>query len=234
MVLVSCTPLAVSKTQTALPVTVFAPTQTLIPTKTNIPTLTSTATAMPSLTPTLTLVPQSSILFQRTFEDDIVGQWAPVEGIWEIVQESDGNHCLSGSAHSAPPPQIWYHTNIYWTDYALETRVKLIKGNTLFILIRSNVTANGHLHYGVAFGNGLGLIQTWASLNGNVPFLVYPDKWYTVRVEIKGDALSAYVDNSLSQEITLQAPLIKQGGFGYVIGEEDKVCLDDIKAWELK
>ena len=225
--------------QTTLPPATFIPTETPVSANTAASTSVPTDAVLRTLSSTLTPVPQSKILFQRDFEDGLIGDWAPVEGIWTLEQEPDGNHCLAGSAHSATPPQIWRHDRtLSWTDYALETRFKFIKGHTLFILIHS--IAGSDQHYGVAINEyGYGFMKTWVQLGNNIPMTVYPDKWYTIRVEIQGDSLRAFMDSDaldsrLSQEITLQAPIIERGGFGYVIGQEDQVCIDDIKVWSLK
>lgn len=238
VVLLSCIALE-GTVQTALPPATLIPTQTSVPANTAAPASIPNDTVISTLLPTLTPVPQDSILFQRDFEDGFIGDWAPVEGVWTLEQEPDGNHCLAGSAHSATPPQIWRHDRtLSWTDYALETRFKFIKGHTLFILIHS--IAGSDEYYGVAINEyGYGFMKTWVQLGNNIPMSVYPDKWYTIRVEIQGDSLRAYVDSDaldsrLSQEISLPAPILERGGFGYVIGEEDQVCFDDIKVWSLK
>jgi hypothetical protein len=83
-------------------------------------------------------------------------------------------------------------------------------------------------------------MKTWSMISGNnIPVLPYPDEWYTVRAAIKGDLFNAriestYLENPLFQESTLKSPVVDHGGIGYVIGNGDKVCFDDIKVWSLK
>jgi hypothetical protein len=238
IVLASCVP-SEGAIQTALPTLIVIPSKTSEPsqTPTKLPTLTPTKTNTPTVTPTPTLVPRSSILFQRTFEDGALGVWSHQGGIWVIEQEPDGNDYMSGSSSSSSgnqnPSQIQYtYQNTGWIDYALETRVKFIKGHTLYILIRSNVGSGEH--YGVAINDfGFGFMQTWSGIGTNIPMMLAQNRWYTIRMEIKGDLLSAYIDNALVQELKLQPRVNNYGGIGYVI-DRDTVYFDDIKAWSLK
>ena len=232
--LASIVPTPISSVTITPMVTHVSPTKTftLTPTRTHLPTLT------PSFTPTITFtptpVPTTSILFQRNFEDGTIGTWQYKNGTWAIKQESDGNHCLLGSGPSTGAPQIWYRSEkTHWTDYALETRVKFVKGHTFYMLMRSDVGSDDH--YGLALNDyGLGLMRTWKTL-GNI-FSMQPvqDRWYTFRVEINGDFISEYMDDLLVQGFKLYGLIFSQGGFGYVIGDGDQVCLDDIKVWSLK
>jgi hypothetical protein len=239
IVLASCARL-VDATQTAFPTLTVAqsktsessqiptelPTLTLLPSKTNIPTV----------TPTFTPIPPGRVLFQKDFEDGRMGEWQQIDegGIWTVEQDPDGNHSLCGTGPSVNPPQIWYRDRrTIWTDYAFETRIKFIQGNTLYIIYRNDLGSN--THYGVALNDyGLSLMHTWSMIGRNFPMLPYPDQWYFFKVEIKGDSLSLYLDNLLFEELTLQPPVTKQGGIGYVTDAAGKVCLDDIKVWSLK
>lgn len=209
-----------SLTPTALP------TITLLPSKTNTPTPTSTFTP----------IPPGTILFQKDFEDGRMGEWEQGDQteIWTVQQDPNGNHYLCGTGPSKIPPQIWYRDRrTLWLDYAFETRVKFVKGHTLYIIFRNDLGSN--THYGVALNDyGLSLMQTWSMIGRNFPMLPYPDRWYFFRVEIKGDSLSLYLDNLLFEELTLQPPVTNYGGIGYVTDAADKVCLDDIKVWSLK
>jgi hypothetical protein len=223
-------------TQTAVAETTVVPSQTTTPTLTpTMSTLTPTKTNTPTMTPTPTPIPRNNILFRRDFEGGEIGEWSHKGGIWVVEQEPNGNDYMSGSSSSTSgnPAQIQYtYQKTRWTDYALETRVKFIKGHTLYILIRSNVGTGEH--YAVALNDyGFSFMRTWSGIGTNIPMRLAPDRWYTIRVEIKGDLLSAYIDNALVQELKLQPPLIDHGGIGFVI-DEDIAYFDDIKVWSLK
>ncbi len=210
---------------------------TITPTMSSTLTLTPTKTSTPTLTPTPTPVPPDRILFQKDFEDGRLGELQPIdEDVWTLEQDPDGNHSLCGTGPSKNPPQIWYRDRrTLWTDYAFETHVKFIQGNTLYIIFRNDLGSNEF--YGVALNDyGLGLMRSWKGLLGSSisPMTPDPDRWYIFKVQIKGDSLSVYLDNLLFAKLILQPPVINQGGIGYVTDATDKVCLDDIKVWSLK
>jgi hypothetical protein len=200
------------------------PTLTLLPSKTNTPTL----------TPTFTPIPPGSILFQQDFEDGRMGGWDQTGGVWTVEQDPDGNRSLCGTGPSGNPPQISYRDRrTLWTDYAFETRVKFIQGNTLYITYRNDGEHNEH--YNVSLNNyGLGLGKTWSLIGRLFPMTPSLDRWYIFKVEIKGDSLKLYVDNLLVEALTLEPPVIDHGGIGYVSASTDKLCLDNIKVWSLK
>ena len=223
---------ALNVTPTTATTLIAIPSNTNEPSQTPTNLLTSTATK--TNTPTVTPIPTSSILFQKNFEDNALGEWSNKDGVWAIDQEPDGNHCLAGSGPAAGTPQIWYKNDkTYWTDYVLETRVKFIKGHTLYILIRSDVRSGEH--YGVALNDvGFSLMHTWSIMSDNISMVLAPNKWHTIRAEISGDSFSAYIDNDVFLKSKLYPPIISQGGFGYVIDKGVNACFDDIKAWSLK
>ena len=239
LVFTSCSPsegaiqTAILRTQTALPTATFIPTRPLVFTKTNIPTLPPTVTVISSLTPTLTPVPQSSILFQKTFEDGAVGKWSTKQGTWTIGKEPDGNRYLAGSGFA----QIQYtFQKTPSTDFAIEFRLKFIKGYALHIWIHSDDEPDEH--YGVAFnyfcsiGGCFSIIRGWSQTGSHTQLASTPDRWYTIKMEIKGDRLSAYVDNEVFLAETLRPLLIGHNGIEFVMDGE--VYFDDIKVWSLK
>jgi hypothetical protein len=58
-------------------------------------------------------------------------------------------------------------------------------------------------------------------------------KWYTIRVQIKGNIISAYVDNVYLSEVELTNPL-EQGGVGFGFDGGETLNFDDIRVWSLK
>lgn len=216
---------------------IVLPTKTLTLTSAPTPTKTHLFTQTPSFTPTVTIppttIPPSSILFQRNFEDGDIGVWSWKDGAWVVKQEQDGNHYLSGSDPAAYPPQIYYgNKNLDWTDYAIENRVKFIEGSTLSICIRSDL---GKVFYSIFTKNSsINFFQSWDSIGAGISKTFTPNRWYTIRMEIKGNLLSIYIENNLVRELKLQSPLIKQGGIGYIIDHGEIVYFDDIKVWSLK
>jgi hypothetical protein len=214
-------------TNPSLTITPIPPTKTFTPT----PTKTYLVTSPPTVILTPTSITPIRVFFHRDFEDGAIGEWSSKDGVWVIEKEPDGNRCLSGSGPAGDRPQIWYkNEQTHWTDYALETRVKFIEGYTSYIFIRSDIGSDEH--YGAGLNeNGFYLMKSWSTIGDMIPILPVPNRWYTIKLEINGDSLSAYIDDVLVQELKLQPPVINEGGIGFVIDGEDKVCLDDIWAW---
>jgi hypothetical protein len=61
------------------------------------------------------------------------------------------------------------------------------------------------------------------------------NKWYLIRVEIKGQQYKLYIDNKLiaSHFYPSDSPVIK-GGAGYYVGGGETVQIDDTRVWTLK
>ena len=254
IVLASCAPsegaiqTAISRTQTALPTLTVTPSKTSEPsqTPTKSPPI-PTKTEIPTLTPTFTAIPLDNILLQEDFEDNKADGWFSWQAgmrkakgpNWTIVQEPEGNYYASASGLT-DPPDIWYVNNqtLSWVDYAVEARIRFVRGTKIKILTYAN---GGSANYVVSLNDSgdAGFAQ-WNSLIeytdlGTVPSRAFVhNKWYTIRVEIVGNLLSLYIDNSLVKAQELPVPLInKQGGVGFeVTGEE--IDLDDIRVWSLK
>jgi hypothetical protein len=224
-------------------VTPIPPTKTLTPTatKTKLPTLTPTFTSTP------TPIPTNSILLQEDFEDNMANgwwswneSWTSREGPdWTIEQEANGNYYASAS-QTNDPPRIWYgDKSLRWIDYAFESRVKFVGGNSLGILVHAD---GGDLQYAVDLdGSGNTVFAQWngsrreyKELGRATSKAFVLDRWYIIRIEIVENLLSLYIDNSLVRTQELPIPLMsKQGGLGYNIFGE-KIDLDDIRVWSLK
>lgn len=220
--------------------TITATVTPILPTKTLSPTSTRTKVPTSTSIPTLTPVPQSGILYQEDFEDGKVSGWGPSFGDWAIGQETNGNHYWSGTGPS-DYPQNWYGgASIGWTDYAFESRIQFVTGGTLFICIRSDT---GTAFYAVyTDGSYFDLSEynpsknvQWTSAKVGISAYLQRNRWYTVRLEIKGSHLKTYVDNSLVLSHTLSTPSVNiQGGIGYYMGGGEVFNIDDIRVWSLE
>jgi hypothetical protein len=219
-------------------VTLIPPTRTLLPTatKTKIPTSTPTQTPTP--------VPQSSILLEEDFEDN-QADWGTPTGNWTIEQGQSGNHFWSASG-STNYPQNFYvdKPTLNWTDYAFESRIQFITKDQLFICIRSasgrfytvfldNGNRNGVIHYAQWNpSNGVDWKIVLDSV-GHTSFL--HNKWYTIRVEIRGVNIKTYVNNKLVASGDMPSPAVTtNGGIGYYMEGGAKFYIDDIRVWSLK
>jgi hypothetical protein len=227
--------------QTSMPPTsTSALTTTKIPTPSYTPTLTPTKIPMPSYTPTLTptLVPTEVILFQENFEDKQANGFRDFKGSdlgkWEVIQDSDGNYIYQGSGPKNYPQ--FFSNQIYWTDYALQVRIRLIRGG-VFICSRARA---GSAFYNVYLGAGNNNISfakyratTKYEVYKEIPYTPRANTWYKVRIEHLGNNYRFYLNDKLLEEhADTDQPLVA-GGFGFYMGGGDVVQFDDILVWKI-
>ena len=214
-----------------LPSATARPSPTLVPTNTPLPTET------PILTPTQ--IPTDAILLEQNFEGRSLTGWGDYGGTWVIKEDATGNRYWSGSGPNNYP-QVWYgNKSLNWTDYAFESRIMFVTGGTIFICLRSD---SGAAFYTVFFdGYNVNYAQYNPSKNvawtasSQLPEHLLNNVWYLIRLEIRGNSLTAYVNNSLVLSRELPTPLINtQGGIGYYMGGGQEFGIDDIKVWSLK
>lgn len=226
-----------------LTLTLPTKTLTLTPTLTlsRTPTFTPTITHTPTLTPTATTIPRGNILLQRNFENGDLGLWSQKGGRWVIEKDPDGNHYLSGSSSSMQPRISYSYQDPRWTDYALETRVKFIKGYSLSIQVREGCLDHPCYYevavreYGIDF---YGSNWDWVKIAGPISRTFDLNRWYMIRVEIKDDLLSLYIDNTFVQEEKVPESINSRGGFPYggivfILDIGSEVYFDDIRVWSL-
>ena len=225
-------------TSTSTPIPPPTSTPILPPTSTRRPTSTIKPTKTP--TQTKTHVIASSMLYQEDFEDGKADYWVSMVGTWKIIEEK-GNHYW----HATGPrnyPQSWleFDDEKNWTDYAFESRIRLING-PVFVCVRSE--DGGNSFYNAAFST-----NNWVSLadwDGTVPdngnnyqtfgkttYNIQPNKWYVVRVEVQGNDIRLYIDDKLITSGSRDS--WSWGGIGYYIEGGETIHIDDIRVWSLK
>lgn len=241
IVLVSCAP-SEGAIQTAIPILTVTPSKTGKPSQT--PTKYSTVvyrnTYTPTVTPTLptsTPIPADSFLLQEDFEDGVANGWVYTKSDWVIEKELDGNRYLSGSGSTDVSVISYLDKTLDWTDYAFESRVKFVEGRNFGMHVRVN--SNSLSYYLGIYEGDVWFAQLKDSLGTvlgtGVSKTFDQNKWYTFQVEIKGDLISAYVDNAFVLRLQLSSPLIsEQGGIQFFILDGEKFYFDDIKVWSLK
>jgi hypothetical protein len=182
---------------------------------------------------------------QEDFEDNAAqGWWAWNENMtkkrqpkWTIDLEPGGNHYASFSG-DPKGTTIWYgDRTLTWIDYVFESRINFVNSAILDIYAHAD---GGDAQYAITMDN-LGNIvfaqfhaPIYAELHRGPSIVFAQNRWYMLRLEISGNLLSIYVDNSLVKAQELPAPLINpQGGIGYTV-TGGKFFIDDIKVWLLK
>ena len=237
-----------------VPVPTAEPSATIMPvpptkTRTPTPTRTHLPTFTPSFTPTITLtptpVPTEILLLQEDFEDGVANDWQIYYGNVSIERDPDGNHYLLPSGFVKKYMWISYgDKDTNWIDYAFESRIKFVEGpQNLAIWVRADDIL---AYYSLLIFSGIYQFDEHStestSWNG-IDKQLSPEseksldqgRWYTIRVEIKGDMISAYIDNVYLGDAKFSLPPVnKQGGIGFGFDGGEVINFDDIRVWSLK
>jgi hypothetical protein len=208
--------------------------QTGIATTTNPPTP-SKPTLLLS-TPDLSKAAQEeAMLYQQDFESGSSdGLWDWVIGNWNFVKEDTGNHMYCNEISNE---DLLFQLGAYeWKDYAFELRVKPVERHSDPNI---NLYARFDRQKWFMYFGALNLVTLRADLAFNEPYTPLGDKkiqgasdnWYTLRLELAGSKIKYYVNDTLvgSGVDTHRS----EGKAGILISRNLKVCIDDIRVWEL-
>jgi hypothetical protein len=137
-------------------------------------------------------------LFSDDFEAGNSAKWTVVTGTWSVVTDGTNVFKQTNNAISA----IAYAGTSTWTDYTVQSRIKLYDLNTLSgsgILARyvdSNNFYMLRLHQS-------GKVQLYKNIAGTYTLLqeatttVSTNTWYTLKLVMSGTTLTGYVDGAL-------------------------------------
>jgi hypothetical protein len=200
------------------------------------PTSTQTNTPLPlSPTPTPT-VPYRGILFEDDFESGNLDNWAYMTGGTEILTE-DSNRVLGLVGHSQDPRGIGITTGITWTDYAFAFRVKILQSTNqgtadLYAYVRNSSTGRymATLSSKVSLGFEREMYSQWNSISYS-NFQMESNRWYEVRIEIVGDYLSYYVDNS--RRLFAGQDFLPRGNIAFAFSPNTIIYIDDVAVTNL-
>jgi len=182
------------------------------------------------------------LIFKDDFEDGDFSDWRAsvnpkVEGsVWKIEKE-DENHVLSGEG------DCWSETgDTEWTDYILELKIKMIKGDA-GIQFRMTPKPEGIWRYIIVFHHeGIcSLVKTEVYLNEErwnklkqIDFDLKLNEWYMVRIICFKNNIKFYLDDSLKLDYTDEDSPILSGFIGLGVSWYDNykpshIYFDDIK-----
>ena len=186
------------------------------------------------MSPTITPIPQSDILYVQDFEQNDLKEWYTSNGKF-TVKDEDGNHFWEGTGEK-DFPQAWLFSpqTEKWTDYAFESRIRIVKG-AVFICLRS--VEDGSSFYNAYINPN----DSWFSFAdyGNAKYLSFGERslstnlnqWYTMRFEVQGEQLRFYIDDKLVASATRTSHT--NGDIGYYMGGGNIIDIDDIRVWKL-
>lgn len=177
-------------------------------------------------------------VFSDDFEDGDAAGWTTSSGRWAVVDD-DGNSVAEQTQFDGNTLRVASVTDC-WSDVVVEARVKVLDfgGNSTsysanvfaryvdsetYYVLGINSGSNGQLFIGKAVpGGGFTRIAT----EGGFGFQDNEDVWFTLRLEVVGTSLRAYLDDSLELEATDSQ--ITSGGIG-VGTTHASARFDDVK-----
>lgn len=157
---------------------------------------------------------------------------------WKIETDEDENHILCSNIQD-------YYPNIFfgypeWDNYVTELKVKTLEPHSdleeNYVTLLARVDNELGMNYYGAMGfyqndiSGLAYNAPYEGL-GNLNKKGNSDIWYTLRLEVAGDRISFYIDNELVSKAVHTK--WRKGISGFSASPNMKVCIDDIRVWQL-
>ncbi len=175
----------------------------------------------------------AATLFSDNFDDGNANGWSTQNGNWSVVQDG-GSYVYYQSSTSEGRA---YTGSSSWTNYAVQTRVKVDNfngSNRAYVCARYT---NGNNYYAASLYNSSGgKLEIRRKVSGSSSTLAsknYPlttGSWYTVKLEVSGSTLRMYVNGNL--ELTATDSNLTSGGIGLVaykvVVKYDDVLVDDL------
>ncbi len=141
----------------------------------------------------------AATLFSEDFEDGNSTGWSTSNGSWSVV--TDGNRVYKQSSTSTTAHA--YNGTASWAAYSVQARVKALSFNGTAryfgLLARYQSSSN---YYFLALSNA-GTLEIRKKVGGSVTVLasksytVATGTWYTLKFDLNGNALQAYVNGIL-------------------------------------
>jgi alpha-L-arabinofuranosidase len=142
----------------------------------------------------------NQVLYQSDFSKDTNG-WVPGAGDWDVAdgaltQTSNSSNCRMTAGDPA------------WTDYTYSLKAQKTTGNEGFLVMFHARDHNDFLWWNVGGGrNTRATLQKVAdgesiNLAPSTPITIEDNRWYDVRIELKGTDIKCYLDDKLITEAT--------------------------------
>src|ERR687893_1243793 len=147
---------------------------------------------------------QTQTLFADDFEDGDAKGWTKSGGTWTVV--TDGTRVYKQSSTSSDARAR--AGSSAWTNYAVQARVKALSfnGSDRFVALLARAQGSTSYYYlTLRNSNRLELkklVSGSSTTLASKAFTVTAGTWYTLRVEVVGNSLSAYVDGALQLTAT--------------------------------
>lgn len=174
---------------------------------------------------------EDAMLRFSDFEDEL-SAFSSMSAVWEVAQEDPSNKMLCNESSES-----WetFQTGLAdWSDYAFEFDVMRVSDNESDILEVYVRSAEGGAGYraSIANGNSAGVsyFPPYVSF-GTETVNLDVNEWYTLRVEVVGNALKYFIDDELVIEVSDSTGA--QGTVGVGVAPNTKICADNLKMWAI-
>ena len=148
--------------------------------------------------------PDGRVLYAQNFENGAsgfeakTGNWSAADGVYSQVSGEQPAQSFAGDAN--------------WADYDLTLRARKTGGAEGFLVPFRVRNADNYLWWNVGgWENVRSRIQRLQSgssseIGNNSPFKVETNRWYDLKVEVRGDQIRTFADGQLINEATDAAP----------------------------
>jgi hypothetical protein len=147
------------------------------------------------------------VLWSSDFSKDLQGwnigrgQWQVVDGALRQTGNEEGARALIGDPN--------------WSDYSLTLKARKLSGNEGFLIFFGTADANTKSWWNLGgWGNTRHGLEAPGIAAAPVPGRIETNRWYDIKLELKGDTIRAYLDNQLIQAATQTPP---QRNFGQAL-----------------
>ncbi|HXQ39069.1 MAG TPA: family 16 glycoside hydrolase, partial [Anaerolineales bacterium] len=195
----------------------------------------------------VTPTPESEIgqlVFDENFDDGIANEITPNNTKWKIVDDSQGGKLfqVDGKPGSG---EDWYGFSLASTtiaDGTIEYKIRVLdyelsSGGSVLCGFRG--FPGGSYLFELAVGtksvfmhhqHKAGANYTWSLLdNATAPYILDKNVWYEVRIDIKGNEFTVYIDDK--KALTATDDRIKSGNIGFGTLPNTVAQFDDIRVW---
>ena len=146
-----------------------------------------------------------ALLFSDDFETGAAKSWTTSGGTWAVTQ--DGSHVYAQQASGTGSSVLLSAAgSTTWTDQIIEVRVKVLSfggsSSSYFAAIYGRFTGADYYALVLRSDGKLAIRKDKSTLGSAVDAGIVAGTWYTLRFEIVGTTLKAYVDGVLKDSET--------------------------------
>jgi alpha-L-arabinofuranosidase len=141
---------------------------------------------------------EGKVLFASDFDKGTEG-WRTESGEWTtqegVLRQGRGSNAFATVGDGS------------WTDYTLTVKARKLSGAEGFLIVFGNKTGERFWWNLGGYGNSQHGVELNQAVVGRwVPGRIETDRWYDIKVEVKGMNIRCFLDGALVHEVTARAP----------------------------